>query len=388
VPISRREVERHEEEADTDDSNDDNDSDDDDDNNNIREQAETEHMVSTEPVQNRNLRARQRRITLGQRWCQTYLPEDQFKWYIISHRRALGVLLTASSDQDRRQRRLKPKLIKKANYLLKSKLRYLEFLRFMNSEHNPKRFQHFPEYKMGTKYFRIDAKILGQLRMATLTVYWETGKPFMQAARRRRSTINRALVGTNTNVDLWAEIFDLSGIQRDEQSKISMTTDGIGVSVTFGQEQDAEEDEEEEEEQEDDDDMEEDRDEELIDILTQLSTIGRDSYQEWIEYLRSYYSSFDLLHDWAALPFYRRWRRTREIKQERLRAEFKNALLCSQKRMPGMEKLNAPQRAPRQHIQPNERNVVAWGNGRFGNRKGQAPMPNVGHKSMLHASPL
>ena len=31
------------------------------------------------------------------------------------------------------------------------------------------------------------------------------------------------------------------------------------------------------------------------DILTQLSTISRDSYQEWIEYLRCYYSSFDLL---------------------------------------------------------------------------------------------
>jgi hypothetical protein len=119
------------------------------------------------------------------------------------------------------------------------------------------------------------------------------------------------------------------------------------------------------------------------DILTQLSTISRDSYQEWIEYLRSYYSSFDLLHDWATLPFYRRWRRTREIKQERLRAEFKNALLCSQKRMPGMEKLNAPRRAPRQHIQPNERNVVAWDNGRFGNRKGQAPMPNVGLKKYV-----
>jgi hypothetical protein len=269
VPISRRKEERHEEEANTDDSNDDNDSDDDDDNNNIRERAETEHMVPTEPVQNRNPQARQRRITLGQRWCQTYIPEDQLKWYIISHRRALGVLLTASSNQDRRQRHLKPKLLKKANYLLKSKLRYLEFLRFKNSQHNSKRFQLFPEYKMGTKYFRIDAKILGQLRNATLTVDWETGKPFMQAARRRRSTINRALVGTNTNVDLWAEIFDLSGIQRDEQTKISMTTDGIGVSVTFGEEQDAEEeddDDEEEEEQEDDDDMEEDRDEELIDI--------------------------------------------------------------------------------------------------------------------------
>ena len=79
VPISRRKEERHEEEANTDDSNDDNDSDDDDDNNNIRERAETEHMVPTEPVQNRNPQARQRRITLGQRWCQTYIPEDQIE---------------------------------------------------------------------------------------------------------------------------------------------------------------------------------------------------------------------------------------------------------------------------------------------------------------------
>jgi hypothetical protein len=55
---------------------------------------------------------------------------------------------------------------------------------------------------MGTKYFRIDVKILGELINAALTVDWKTGKPFMQAARRRRSTINRALVGTNTNVDL------------------------------------------------------------------------------------------------------------------------------------------------------------------------------------------
>jgi hypothetical protein len=86
------------------------------------------------------------------------------------------------------------------------------------------------------------------------------------------------------------------------------------------------------------------------DIFTQLSTISHDSYQEWIEYLRSYYSSFDLLHDWARLPFHHRWRSTREIKQVHLRAEFKNALLCSQKRMPGMDNLNAPQRAPRQHI--------------------------------------
>ncbi|CAO3674293.1 unnamed protein product [Umbelopsis vinacea] len=226
VPILRREEERHEEEADTDDYNDDNDSDDDDDNNNIRERAETEHIGSHRPAQNRNPQARQRRIKLGQRWCQAYIPEDQLKWYIISHRRALGVLLTASSNQDRRQRHLKPKLLKKANYLLKSKLRYLEFLRFKNSQHNSKRFQLFREYKMGTKYFRIDAKILGQLRMATLTVDWETRKPFMQATRRRRSAINPAL------------------------------------------EQDAEEDDdnEEEKEQEDDNDMEKDRDQELTDI--------------------------------------------------------------------------------------------------------------------------
>jgi hypothetical protein len=77
------------------------------------------------------------------------------------------------------------------------------------------------------------------------------------------------------------------------------------------------------------------------------------------------------------------YRRTREIKQEHLHAEFKNALLCSQKCMPEMEKLNAPRRAPHQHIQPNERNVEAWGNGRFGYRKGQAPKPNVGVKKYV-----
>jgi hypothetical protein len=118
------------------------------------------------------------------------------------------------------------------------------------------------------------------------------------------------------------------------------------------------------------------------DHLTQLSTNSRDSYQGWIEYLRSYYNSFNFLHDWAALPFCHRCRRTREIKQERLRAEFKNALLSSQKRMPGMKKLNAPRRAPRRHIQANEQNVVAWGNGRFGKRNGQAPMPDAGLKEV------
>jgi hypothetical protein len=93
-----------------------------------------------------------------------------------------------------------------------------------------------------------------------------------------------------------------------------------------------------------------------------------------------------LLHDWSTLPFYRRWRRMREIKQERLRAGFKNAVLCSQTY--AREKLKAPRRAPRQHIEPNERNVVTWANGRFGNRKGQAPMPTLAERSALHASPL
>jgi hypothetical protein len=100
---------------------------------------------------------------------------------------------------------------------------------------------------MRTKYLRLNAKILGELRNVTLTVDWETGKPFKQAARRRRSTINRNLVGTNTTVDLWAEIFDLSWHTRDQQTKISMTTDGIGVSVTFAREQEAEEDDDGEE---------------------------------------------------------------------------------------------------------------------------------------------
>jgi hypothetical protein len=51
--------------------------------------------------------------------------------------------------------------------------------------------------------------------------------------------------------------------------------------------------------------------------------------------------------------------------------------------MSEIEKLNASRRAPRQHIQPNERNVEALGNGRFGYRKGQAPMANVGLKKYV-----
>jgi hypothetical protein len=121
---------------------------------------------------------------------------------------------------------------------------------------------------MGTKYFCIYAKILGKLRLATLAVDRGVWKTFHASRKKKRSTIHPGLVGTNTNADLWAEKFDLSGVQRGEQTKLSMTTDGIGVSITIGHKQEAEEDdeEEEEEEQEDDDDMEEDGDQELIDI--------------------------------------------------------------------------------------------------------------------------
>jgi len=68
-----------------------------------------------------NDRAQRPRTTLGERLCQMYLPSAQLRYYIRSHRRALGILLVAPHTQDRRQRYLRPKLLKRAHHLLKSK---------------------------------------------------------------------------------------------------------------------------------------------------------------------------------------------------------------------------------------------------------------------------
>ena len=207
---------------------------------------------------------RRRRITLGERWCQEYIPTTQMRQYINSHRRALGVLLVVKNDADRRLRQLRGKHLKKANYLLKSKLRYLEFLRHMNSISNNKRFQLFPEYKMTTKHFKLDSSILGALRMTSINADRESGK--ISLSRRRRPRLNRNLNpdGQLAPVNPWLELFDLQEFGVDEDSPLSMTTDGFGVCLSIGEEnqQDDEDDDEEEENQ----DEEVYPDEDFIDI--------------------------------------------------------------------------------------------------------------------------
>src|ERR1700710_562028 len=195
---------------------------------------------------------RRRRITLGERWCQEYIPTTQMRQYINSHRRALGVLLLVKNDADRRLRQLRGKHLKKANYLLKSKLRYLEFLRDMNSISNNKRFQLFPEYKMTTKHFKLDSVFLGALRMTSINVDRESGK--ISLSRRRRPRLNRNLNpdGQLATVNPWLEVFDLQEFGVDEDSPLSMTTDGFGVGLSIGEEnqQDDEDDDDDEEEEE------------------------------------------------------------------------------------------------------------------------------------------
>ncbi|KAH8552178.1 hypothetical protein BGW37DRAFT_519713 [Umbelopsis sp. PMI_123] len=68
--------------------------------------------------------------------------------------------------------------------------------------------------------------------------------------------------------------------------------------------------------------------------LESLSNINRDDYDGWKYYLQVYYTNFDVLHSWATLGFYRRWRRTREINGEQLKARFKNTVLRPNSIMP------------------------------------------------------
>jgi hypothetical protein len=168
-------------------------------------------------------------------------------------------------------------------------------------------------------------------------------------------------------------------------------------------------------------------------VLESLSNIDRDDYDGWKEYLRVYYMNFDVLHGWASLGFYRRWRRTREIKQEQLKARFKNTLLRPNATMPQPTNLarNAIQAEQEEEGEDEEeqeeeeeeegedeeeqeeeeeeeekddnddnddaaatpsssspvlgpeRNIVAWGAGRFGNRRGMPPLPNESLKKYV-----
>lgn len=120
----------------------------------------------------------------------------------------------------------------------------------------------------------------------------------------------------------------------------------------------------------------------VVQVLTELSGSPRDDLEGWRAYLAIYYRNFHLLHRWGKDGFYRRWRRTREIRIQSLYANVKNALLS-----PG-SRLKAQGEAQHHHqytgpIQENDRPVIAWGSGNFGHRKGSAPMPNKGLASYI-----
>jgi len=221
-----------------------------------------EEATDAELDENSTSRPKRKRITLGQRWCQQNIPTAQMRQYIKSHRRALGVLLVVRGDADRRSRQLRPKHLKKANYLLKSKLRYFEFLRYQNSVHNNKRFQVFPEYKMTTKHFKLDPTILKALKMTSISVDRESGKSSLNRGKRKRLDRNLYPDMPLAPENPWLELFDLQTFGVDEHTSLSMTTDGFGVCISIGDEneQDIEEEGDEEEGGEEEGDEEDDGD--------------------------------------------------------------------------------------------------------------------------------
>jgi hypothetical protein len=118
----------------------------------------------------------------------------------------------------------------------------------------------------------------------------------------------------------------------------------------------------------------------VLEPLVQLSTLRRDNYDEWVTYVHHYYVNFEVLHSWSKLPFYRRWRRSREIRIESAMAGMKNAILSSHSRLPPIKPVAATGPAIERPIYQEQDvpKVVAWGSGNFGNRKGSPPMPNKG----------
>lgn len=114
--------------------------------------------------------------------------------------------------------------------------------------------------------------------------------------------------------------------------------------------------------------------------LTQLSTLRRDTYDEWVAYVHQYYNNFEVLHAWSKLPFYRRWRRSREIRVESAMAGMKNAILSPLSKLPPIKPVAAtgPATTRPNYQELGVRKVVAWGSGNFGNRKDSPPMPNKG----------
>lgn len=118
----------------------------------------------------------------------------------------------------------------------------------------------------------------------------------------------------------------------------------------------------------------------VLQPLVQLSSLRRDNYNEWVAYVHQYYANFEVLHSWSKLPFYRRWRRSREIRIESAMAGMKNAILSPNSELPPIKPVAATGPATERQIFQEQHvpKVVAWGSGNFGNRKGSPPMPNKG----------
>jgi hypothetical protein len=156
--------------------------------------------VGRNDIQDRPSRPGRPRTTLGQRWCQQYIPVLQLNAYILAHSCVLVLLLTLSLSHDRRTKLLRPKPLKKANYLLKSELRYFQFLRHQIIRMNVRQFQLFPKYKMTTKHFGLDQRILKTLRNTELVADAHSGKRTVRPRRRRPRRMSTAFDTSHPNV--------------------------------------------------------------------------------------------------------------------------------------------------------------------------------------------
>jgi hypothetical protein len=101
----------------------------------------------------------QRTMTAGERLARQHIPENILSEIITSHRRSLGFLLLVSATRDRRKRRLSRQVLKDKRSV-SGITTYMKFLRACRQRLDCRRFQLFPEYKMVTKYFKIDERIL------------------------------------------------------------------------------------------------------------------------------------------------------------------------------------------------------------------------------------
>jgi hypothetical protein len=98
--------------------------------------------------------------------------------------------------------------------------------------------------------------------------------------------------------------------------------------------------------------------------LNQLSLLRRDTYDEWLTYIGTYYRHFDALHQWSRLKSNSKWRRSREIGRERPFTSLKNSVLNFSSSLAPILPVAASgaptYREPLLH--QNDDTIVAWGN--------------------------